>query len=70
MPVGLIRRLVIPLEMNSQKTRQTLTVIEVLSDSTEAFDRGDKFADYQTLDSPDDRLRQYGDFRQNVVALT
>lgn len=24
-------------------------IIEVLSDSTEAFDRGDKFADYQTL---------------------
>lgn len=26
-------------------------IIEVLSDSTEAFDRGDKFIDYQTLDS-------------------
>lgn len=26
-------------------------IIEVLSDSTEAFDRGDKFADYQTLDT-------------------
>ena len=26
-------------------------VIEVLSDSTEAYDRGDKFADYQLLDS-------------------
>ncbi|NJR70315.1 MAG: Uma2 family endonuclease [Synechococcales cyanobacterium CRU_2_2] len=26
-------------------------IIEVLSDSTEAYDRGDKFADYQTLDS-------------------
>ncbi len=26
-------------------------IIEVISDSTEAFDRGDKFADYQTLDS-------------------
>ena len=26
-------------------------IVEVLSDSTEAFDRGDKFADYQTLDS-------------------
>ena len=25
-------------------------IIEVLSDSTEAFDRGDKFADYQTLE--------------------
>jgi Uma2 family endonuclease len=26
-------------------------IVEVLSASTEAFDRGDKFADYQTLDS-------------------
>jgi Uma2 family endonuclease len=26
-------------------------IIEVLSNSTEAFDRGDKFADYQTLES-------------------
>ena len=26
-------------------------VVEVLSDSTEAFDRGDKFIDYQTLES-------------------
>lgn len=26
-------------------------IIEVLSDSTEAFDRGDKFADYQTLET-------------------
>jgi Uma2 family endonuclease len=26
-------------------------IIEVLSDSTEAFDRGDKFIDYQTLNS-------------------
>ncbi len=26
-------------------------IIEVLSDSTEAFDRGDKFADYKTLSS-------------------
>lgn len=26
-------------------------VVEVLSDSTEAFDRGDKFMDYQALDS-------------------
>lgn len=30
-------------------------IIEVLSDSTEAFDRGDKFADYQELES----LREY-----------
>jgi Uma2 family endonuclease len=26
-------------------------IVEVLSDSTEAFDRGDKFADYQVLES-------------------
>ncbi|KAB8335516.1 Uma2 family endonuclease [Scytonema tolypothrichoides VB-61278] len=26
-------------------------IVEVLSDSAEAFDRGDKFADYQTLES-------------------
>lgn len=31
-------------------------IVEVLSDSTEAFDRGDKFADYQSLDS----LQEYG----------
>lgn len=30
-------------------------IVEVLSDSTEAFDRGDKFADYQELDS----LKEY-----------
>lgn len=30
-------------------------LVEVLSDSTEGFDRGDKFADYQELDS----LREY-----------
>ncbi|MEC4986225.1 MAG: Uma2 family endonuclease [Oscillatoria sp. PMC 1068.18] len=26
-------------------------IVEILSDSTEAFDRGDKFIDYQTLDT-------------------
>jgi len=31
-------------------------IIEVLSDGTEAFDRGDKFNDYQTLES----LEEYG----------
>ncbi|GAA6621911.1 Uma2 family endonuclease [Scytonema sp. NUACC26] len=30
-------------------------IVEVLSDSTEAFDRGDKFADYQTLET----LKEY-----------
>lgn len=41
-----------------QRDRETSTykrfpklIIEVLSDSTEAFDRGDKFTDYRTLDS-------------------
>jgi Uma2 family endonuclease len=40
-------------------------IIEVLSDSTEAFDRGDKFSDYQQLDS----LQEYiliGTKRQKV----
>lgn len=30
-------------------------IVEILSDSTEAFDRGDKFEDYQSLES----LREY-----------
>ncbi|MBD2496057.1 Uma2 family endonuclease [Nostoc sp. FACHB-280] len=30
-------------------------IVEVLSDSTEAFDRGDKFADYQTIET----LKEY-----------
>ncbi|MBE9210670.1 Uma2 family endonuclease [Nostoc sp. LEGE 06077] len=30
-------------------------IVEVLSESTEAFDRGDKFADYQTIES----LKEY-----------
>lgn len=45
-----------------QRDRETPTykqfpklIVEVLSDSTEAFDRGDKFADYQSLES----LREY-----------
>lgn len=42
------------LETPTYKRFPTL-IIEVLSDSTEAFDRGDKFADYQTLES----LREY-----------
>ena len=32
-------------------TLNPLLIVEVLSDSTASFDRGDKFADYQTLDS-------------------
>ena len=42
------------LETSTYKRFPTL-IVEVLSDSTEAFDRGDKFADYQTLES----LREY-----------
>ena len=42
------------LETPNHKRFPTL-IVEVLSDSTEAFDRGDKFADYQTLES----LREY-----------
>lgn len=45
-----------------QKDQETPTykrfpclIVEVLSDSTEAFDRGDKFADYQVLES----LKEY-----------
>ena len=42
------------LETSTYKQFPTL-IVEVLSDSTEAFDRGDKFVDYQTLES----LREY-----------
>jgi Uma2 family endonuclease len=41
-------------ETSTYKRFPTL-IVEVLSDSTEAFDRGDKFADYQNLES----LREY-----------
>lgn len=41
-------------ETSTYKRFPTL-LVEVLSDSTEAFDRGDKFTDYQELDS----LREY-----------
>ena len=41
-------------ETSTYKRFPTL-IVEVLSDSTEAFDRGDKFTDYQALDS----LREY-----------
>ncbi|MGB5637247.1 MAG: Uma2 family endonuclease [Waterburya sp.] len=36
---------------NSTYKQFPCLIIEVLSDSTEAFDRGDKFADYQSLPS-------------------
>jgi Uma2 family endonuclease len=45
-----------------QRDRETLAykrfpclIVEVLSNSTEAFDRGDKFADYQTIET----LKEY-----------
>lgn len=40
-------------------------IIEVLSDSTEAFDRGDKFADYKTLSS----LEEYVLIHQKQVLI-
>ena len=36
---------------NSNYKRFPKLIVEVLSNSTEAFDRGDKFIDYQTLES-------------------
>lgn len=50
-------------------------IVEVLSDSTEAFDRGDKFADYQTLDSLQEyvlintRHQRIECFRRNAAGL-
>lgn len=50
-------------------------IVEVLSDSTEAFDRGDKFADYQALDSLEEyvlvntRHQRVESFRRNDVGL-
>lgn len=50
-------------------------VVEVLSDSTEAFDRGDKFNDYQTLDSLEEYIlvnskhRRVETFRRNGQGL-
>ena len=36
---------------NTQEKKFPCLIVEVLSDSTEAFDRGDKFADYQLLET-------------------
>ena len=36
---------------NTQEKKFPCLIVEVLSDSTEAFDRGDKFADYQQLET-------------------
>ncbi|NJL47790.1 MAG: Uma2 family endonuclease [Leptolyngbyaceae cyanobacterium SM2_5_2] len=50
-------------------------VVEVLSESTEAFDRGDKFADYQALESLEEyvlintRHQRVECFRRNGVGL-
>ncbi|MBE9113082.1 Uma2 family endonuclease [Nodosilinea sp. LEGE 07298] len=50
-------------------------VVEVLSESTEAFDRGDKFADYQTLESLEEyvlvntRHQRVECFRRNEAGL-
>jgi Uma2 family endonuclease len=50
-------------------------IVEVLSESTEAFDRGDKFADYQALDSLEEyvlintRHQRVECFRRDRVGL-
>ncbi|MEH2076347.1 MAG: Uma2 family endonuclease [Nostoc sp.] len=50
-------------------------IIEVLSESTEAFDRGDKFNDYQTLDSLEEYIlvnskhQRFETFRRNEQGL-
>ena len=36
---------------NTKEKKFPCLIVEVLSDSTEAFDRGDKFADYQVLET-------------------
>jgi Uma2 family endonuclease len=43
--------------------RHPCLIIEVLSDTTEAFDRGDKFADYRNLES----LQEYVLISQNRI---
>ena len=50
-------------------------IVEVLSDSTEAFDRGDKFADYQAIESLQEyvlissKRQQVQCFRRNSAGL-
>ncbi|MDB9313852.1 Uma2 family endonuclease, partial [Spirulina sp. CS-785/01] len=52
-----------------------LLIIEVLSDTTEAFDRGDKFLDYQTRDTLQEyvlinsRQQRVETFRRNDEGL-
>jgi Uma2 family endonuclease len=45
--------------------RYPCLIIEVLSDTTEAFDRGDKFADYRTLET----LQEYVLISQTKIAV-
>ncbi|MBW4575049.1 MAG: Uma2 family endonuclease [Aphanothece sp. CMT-3BRIN-NPC111] len=65
-----------------QQDRETPTykrfpnlIVEVLSESTEAFDRGDKFADYQTLESLQEyvlintKRQRFECFRRNDAGL-
>ena len=55
--------------------RHPCLVVEVLSDSTEAFDRGDKFADYRQLESLQEyvlinqKRQQVECFRRNAEGL-
>jgi Uma2 family endonuclease len=45
--------------------RHPCLIVEVLSDTTEAFDRGDKFADYRNLES----LQEYVLISQNRIQV-
>ncbi len=61
-------------ETDTYKRFPTL-IVEVLSESTEAFDRGDKFADYQTLETLTEyvlintRQQRVECFRRNAEGL-
>ncbi len=61
-------------ETNNYKCYPKL-IIEVLSDSTEAFDRGDKFIDYQSLETLEEyvlinsKLKRIECFRKNEKGL-
>jgi Uma2 family endonuclease len=60
---------------SSTVKRHPCLIVEVLSDSTEAFDRGDKFTDYRHLDSLQEYVlisqtrQQVEVFRRNVEGL-
>jgi Uma2 family endonuclease len=59
----------------TQFKRYPCLIVEVLSKSTEAFDRGDKFADYQQLDSLEEyvlispKRQRVECFRRNAEGL-